>query len=306
MTRVRTAAKTTGVISTTSSTQRTLAAYFASRQRLLYLYAAKPDELGELLGGGLVYEQIFIEAEAGGADVATQDRRRKAFISTESEILLHHAAEALIRLFIGHAEHRECPWLGCASMRSFPEFNAAVSDIAAGRYPHFAEQVRYVFLPFEDVTPPDRAAALTGIQRLLRMLARRLEEDRNLYNAGKHGMAVIPRDADFAVGTDLDNLRSMGSGPSFAFLEWVKKDKQIVYSLRTSWVDIQTTMLLTELTIEQMQTLWRIAQARYVGAPIDGDLQGVSVEGLDALGSGRSTTGGIRSFSRAVATETLD
>ena len=45
------------------------------------------------------------------------ERDRRRYIQTEAMMIVHHASEALLRLFFAHVDHPECPWLGMADER---------------------------------------------------------------------------------------------------------------------------------------------------------------------------------------------
>jgi hypothetical protein len=90
-------------------------AYFNQRLETLVLIAGKSGQLDELLAQGVTLGRL----KAGGAPTpdltehqraeAEQDRER--FVIAEAEVLLHHAAETLLRLYLAHEGLPPCPWL---------------------------------------------------------------------------------------------------------------------------------------------------------------------------------------------------
>ncbi len=105
--------------------------YFDQRLGLLLLAAGKPEEVEKLLQGGISFGQLGLRATQDEAQHATESpetkqRKRERFITAEAEVLLHHASEALLRLYLAHepvigadgppAIH-PCPWLQIARLR---------------------------------------------------------------------------------------------------------------------------------------------------------------------------------------------
>lgn len=170
--------------------------YFRDRLKLLALRAAKPDAVEEAIGDGIAWGQLRIEHEDADAapDAAVlEEAAHTRFVVTESQVLLHHAAEALLRMFLAHEGRPDCPWLEMASLLDFSRFRDEVGELAKSSWPADRETaVEWVFLGGVALDPPPvwiehRAAAI----RLVRLLAQRVNSDKNLYNAAKHGLTAI-------------------------------------------------------------------------------------------------------------------
>ena len=75
-----------------------------------------------------------------------RDDLHVAFLVTESQAVLHHVSEALIRLFLAHADGGDCPWMEVAALRNFSKFKQEVAVLARGSWPgHYEEAIPYVF-----------------------------------------------------------------------------------------------------------------------------------------------------------------
>jgi len=277
-------------------------AYFRSRLHLLALAAGRPSELITLLEAGVEYEGLHFTREESHAPEGNPNLDA-AFLVTESQVLLHHASEALIRLFFGHADLPPCPWLECADFRGAAAFRKEVDRLASSLWPtHLKEAVADVFLggtPAE--VSADWSETAETAERLLRVLATRLNEDAHMYNSTKHGMTVLSGDASVAFLSEEGEHIAGGSGPSVSFLESRKRPgSEVVWSQTTKWFSIQQAMLLTNLAITQMEALWQVARARYV----DADLAGVAMvtkEAIDTALFEMRPAGVIFRFSHQVA-----
>ena len=284
----------------------TPSAYFRTRLNLLVLAAGRPDELAGMLAEGVRYEGLLAKITPGDKGDGDQ-RNHTAFLVTESQMLLHHVSEALLRLFLGHADLSPCPWLECASLTSFRVFRDRVEGLRRSYWPPaLRRQVGRVFLgsAASPTEPSDEwQDAVRAGERLLRLLARRLNEDAHLYNSVKHGMTVVASgDAYLTIGDSEGRPLIGSSGPSVAFLESERRGDDLVWFEATRWLSLRQTMLLCDLAVRQIDALWAVARARYT----DADLSSVDVvtnEALDAVMAKDSAAGAVTRFRRVVAVE---
>jgi hypothetical protein len=268
------------------------AQYFKSRLHLLMLAAGEADAMGQLLADGVNYEGLIAKVESSELTDETK-RHEQAFLTTEAEVLLHHASEALLRLFFAHAESFPCPWLECARLRNFSEFNARVEHLRDAAIP--AEQIQRVFLgPVRKELDEALTANVRTLERFLRLVARRVLEDKNLYNATKHGLSVLTGPVSLTLTDDQTGASTGFSGQSITYLEvHTADDKTKTWRRTTRWLGLRDSLWFITLVVAEMTSLWSIAKARY----IDADIAGVGVltaEALDELiGRGTRSGGGI-------------
>lgn len=246
------------------------AAYFERRLGLLLLAAARRDEVNTLLAEGLTYGGLtFRLAQVDDlAQAATDD---DGVLLAESLVLLHHASEALLRLFIAHVEFAACPWMGAASLTNYKDFKGVVGTLAQEVWPEWLERrINPVFMnrsPDDDEPPiPDLRQAM---KELLTFLASELLKDSPVYNAAKHGMAVIPKVRSTSLEDPEDGTGIFTNGPSLLFLQtaWEGKgtDKVRTYSEVVRWMTPARNLWLTQLVVQQIRALWTAAQGRYSG-----------------------------------------
>jgi hypothetical protein len=280
------------------------AAYFRKRLQLLILSAGAADEIAQLLAQGVRYEKLIAQFEPTDGQ-----REHQAFLSTEAEVLLHHASEALLRLYFAHTGVPPCPWLECARLRSFSTFKARVAKLRSTRLtPDERDDLARVFIGIvPDQSDVEAIKAINTIERLLRTIAARLLDDGNFYNSAKHGLAVIAADVSLAVG-DETGVPFVGSqGPSVAYLEVREKPNEPKrWHITTRWVSARQAMWLTCLVINEMASLWSVAKCRYAGVEISG-VEVITDEALNAVLAGEFALGqSITRFSQKLQYNTTE
>lgn len=282
------------------------AGYFRIRSNMLMLAAGASDEVQRLLEAGVRYDGL-ISMELGRS-AEERDDLDVAYLVTESQALLHHVSEALIRLFLAHASGPACPWMEVASLRQFSDFKEQVAVLAHHTWPtELADSVPHVFFggaPKEPDLSTDEARET--VTQLLRHLAAGLLKDANLYNSVKHGMAVVgSRDAYVTLATGGGEPLMGSHGPSIAFLESESEGNTRVWKVSRRWLSIRQAMWMSQLAIVEIDALWAIARARYLGVEIKG-VRTVTAEALaDGITGAFADPRGINSFSTTVAVEQL-
>ena len=246
--------------------------YFIQRLESLMLVAGRPTELetliaegvtiGKLKAGGHPREERTEDEEAEAA----QDRER--YVISETEVLVHHAAETLLRLYLAHEPLPPCPWLTMAEERSFAAFKQRVrklsEDLSQGRRRQelarafFGHHDRYALAP----TPPEDPWNM-GIKNVATWLGWYADHflDANVYNAAKHGFAVQPGEAAFQLGDDELISRS---GPAIEYLETTTDDEgRVRWQRTTQWVDVERFMAYVFMAARLMKALMEVGRARY-------------------------------------------
>lgn len=212
---------------------------------------------------------------AGGLPSA-DDRDR--YLQMEAMMIVHHASEALLRLFFAHVDHPECPWIGMSASTNFNEFKDRVdAELRAG---FKTEQIATVFLGGTD--PEDAGIELTheefdqsveGVDRLLWDCALRILQDSFLYNGVKHGLTAIALSdksskMTWQVG---DQNVVIHRGALHAFLHRLrfptakKNEKQWFYTLADA--NPQRDLAVTRYIAAAIGSLWAVARRRYMGTP---------------------------------------
>ncbi|MGC4112990.1 MAG: hypothetical protein QM747_21740 [Nocardioides sp.] len=204
------------------------------------------------------------------------------FVVAESQVLLHHAAEAALRMFIAHSANPDCPWLEMAALLDFREFRDQVDQIATSVVPRWVEEgAGWVMLGRAPQGMDDAAReALQPSLRLLQALARRVQEDKNLYNAAKHGMTLLPGVGSIAL-TGEDGQSFLGAeGTQVMYLE---RDAEWTWSRTTRFVSAHEAFALTQAAILLMDSMWRVAKVRYLDEDAPVEISLVSAELVEGV-----------------------
>ncbi|MGN6219900.1 MAG: hypothetical protein ACTHNQ_10360 [Microbacterium sp.] len=267
--------------------------YFEMRLRSLLTMVS--DESAGLAGSG---RGKFEELEFSfGPDPSTDIDR---YVALESTVLLHHTAEALLRLYLGHAFQQPCPWVAIASLRSFAKFKDDVSRLrtdldSATRQDDLLE----VFSARSDraqfaLNDEEMDLHRQGLAIALREAAITFLGDSNIYNAAKHGLALIAGESGMTITANDGSGRSIGqSGIALVTLE-VSDDR---WRERTTWLEIKRSIGLIFLWTELIQSLWESARMRYLGEGDASKLRRLNADELRMMLAERKNKAGLISWS---------
>ncbi len=220
-------------------------------------------------------ERSIKGVQLGGSTPPNQEQRRR-FLQMETVVILHHAAETLLRLFYAHVEHEDCPWLGMASLILFAEFKQKVDKSLSSGFGR--EQLAKVFLA--GTSPQDASIAMTteqfedavdGLELLLTVCGRRILSEAFLYNAIKHGLSAISLDEATRIGRRLPNGETVigHKGSMFAYMHKPRrpgdKDPNRQWFISMSGAKTEQDLALTLLAANAIESLWDVARRRYTG-----------------------------------------
>jgi len=249
--------------------------YFRTRLDSLTLIGARSDLLAQGLRETLEVGTLKVaskDAEYGSAEDIEH------YVATEAVIVLHHASEVLLRLFFAHEHQPPCPWLEASRLRVPREFKGRLEKLIAQR--EDPDQINRVSLctlgrpaesaktPDDVATGPTMADALDGALELLVLTASQLTKDGTLYNAAKHGLAVLPAERGMSLGGD-GPLKLSVQGQSLKYLERspVRQDGPNRWHETTTWVKSDHYLGWTHLVLRLMASIWAIGRLAYTGEP---------------------------------------
>lgn len=251
--------------------------YLLTRLQLLLLTGGRRTELAAMLHAGVEFAGLTVVPRDPAAvddrddqTIAADAADYQNFLIVESQALLHHAAETLLRMFMVHAARADAPWVTFrgTSWRDFVDMVQAIIDT-----PPRPELIANVCLGnsqrHETATEADWIGAVEGLSAFLRRLASVFLEDSNLYNCIKHGLGARAGTTQMIMGPML-----FGDGPSVEFPEmsdWDENDERI-WSLTTRWVDVGESVALTHVAANMTSSIWRVGRARLVGESSVGHL----------------------------------
>lgn len=248
--------------------------FIKMRFRVLSLMAV-PDPF---LAPAFAVDRQIASIRFGGGEVPPPDVRMR-YLRTETVAIVHHASEALLRLYFAHLDHPECPWLGMSTSTDFAKFKERVGNtLEAGLN---REDIAVLFLGGSD--PADAAievsqeefdGTIDALEFLLEDSADRFLSDSFLYNAVKHGLTAIDLDDESAqmVCTSHDGTSvPMHKGPAHVYLHQklhpTAKVSEGQWFVSIDNPNPERDLTVTYLITQAIDSLWAVARRRYLGQP---------------------------------------
>ncbi|GAB3552280.1 hypothetical protein GCM10027404_22610 [Arthrobacter tumbae] len=201
-------------------------------------------------------------------DSADAVEKKVKYASADSIVLLHHACEILLRLYLAHSERDPCPGVAMSSLTNFAEFKRAVAKLQTSldtteRIADLLEVVSYSKTnePFE-LSDEQWAEHAEGLKAVFQFAAETFLNDSPLYNAAKHGFAVIPHNVGMSLEVSED-FPMKKDGPALTYLERTTKDGETAWQASTQWVSAQWNLAWVKVIVDQIENLWNSAKAHY-------------------------------------------
>lgn len=242
--------------------------YFRHRLYSLLLFAGRPEDLARLLEDGVKFGKF--EVVPGGTS-EDDDEQLRRFIVTEAEVLMHHATEALIRLFVGHRGLPPCPWLEISSLYSVRRFKETLRDLRSTDFDHLRDDLCAIFVgpatldSLVEWNPKiNWEEHLQVIHLMVVRFADRLLSHDRLYNSMKHGLTVVSEETAFSIDFG-EGLKVGAEGDALSHLELRDDEEESKRWYRgTTWVAPEQLVSAVWAATELMEALWSVARARYV------------------------------------------
>jgi hypothetical protein len=245
--------------------------YIQRRLRALIVSVTDSAAIDEALRQGVGYMNIVVRREQ---DHEADTDADEAYVSAESTNLLHHAAESLLRLYFAHAELPPCPWLEISRRDKPGEFKKRVAGLRSALVQQeTVDSLRTIF--FGGPAPGDMGWSFTaeewqlktdGLIMLIAHLCSTVLNDAPMYNATKHGLAVVGGTSGLEVSAPGDELTISTHGPGLTYLgttphaasggnRWAKT---------LTFVRSEANFGLIEVVALYIRSLWTIARCRYL------------------------------------------
>lgn len=252
------------------------AEYFQTRLATLFEYLSRAGDSDSM---PVQYSLGAMRAEWQESNPNTETKLRYA--AMEASILLHHAGETLLRLYLAHAETPKCPWLSVVKLRNFAEFKNTIGSIfKAPVASAVKERVALVFLggrsPSESGVEVQTEAwdeAVLAYIELLSVVTDKLLGEANLYNAAKHGLVGVPLDSGSLTFGEGDERVTVGGGPAMLYLSQAPLRDALTtapderWSVTAAYVRIDSALMLVDLVARAIASLWASARRKYCGWP---------------------------------------
>ncbi len=260
--------------------------YFGQRLTNLILTAGRHEDLERLMTEGVTFRGLKVGGHAEGStppdmDPPSLDEQAKSaehFVIAEAEVLAQHVGETLLRLYLAHefaggSPPPPCPWLEVSRLRSFSQFKEKVRarfgpDSDPGDAANLVALAR-VFQVTDDPAklsktpiPEDQwQKSLANIEGYLRAFARQFLDRAPLYNAAKHGLALLPSEMSMRWG---DGAVVRADGPIIQYLEVRERDGRPRWSKVNHWVKPDRQMAMIFRACQLIEKLWEVARLRYL------------------------------------------
>ena len=239
--------------------------YLEQRLRSLVLTISDDTDIGELWGKGVAYRAIKIsEPEPEPAQREDLDR----YAALESTVLVHHASESLLRLYLAHEYRTMCPWEALSALTSFREAKAKLSDLQRQldddrRLADVMEVFVYTAdsSKFPGVSDEQWASHRNALRLVISAALEEVLGHAHIYNAAKHGLALLAGEVGMSLGEVDDDPVISQRGPALTYLERAPD-----WQVTTTWVQPERNIALTVLVMDQIRNLWSVAKTHRLGS----------------------------------------
>jgi hypothetical protein len=209
------------------------------------------------------------KATWGKIELATDTTEDELKTAAELEIvsLHHHLCETLFRVFWVHANQEQCPWIGMARLRTADLTAAARTFLDESCWPRKSDglerqalvtAVLYGVAEYKDDTDPRIIELAPTVLQWIEVAARTVLAA-PLYNAWKHGLAIMPS-PEFTMTVSNEGLPplELPSGSGFQFIEakqtgkparwqWFRTQEHVDFAARAAEAAILLRVLETIL-----------------------------------------------------------
>ena len=216
-----------------------------------------------MLEDGAAYGGVTVSAHPAQTE---EDEYSLRFVALESEVLLHHSAETLLRLYLAHEGLPPCPWMELARLRAPRDFKEKIRD----RFEHGPSLENSIELSapvFFGARPLDdelRDVAM-NLEQTLRLLAGHLLRYPHLYNAAKHGFGVHATDTGTRLSMpenpEISDLET--SGPAIQYLTARDDEDRRRWYEAMTFVEPARAMAQIGVASLMIRNLWDVARHRY-------------------------------------------
>lgn len=256
--------------------------YLSHRLRALLLVTSNSEQVDQAL------REPF---DVGGTRITLSEDEMQpgpgphgSYLAAESTVVLHHAAEALVRLYMAHRRWDRdptrlppCPWLEAARQRHpLFKFNKELLRLQRSlEEPSTAASLMEVFIGTEErpsgydgqIDQPAWDDYQRALVALFQVVVARLLSDAGLYNAAKHGLAIIPGESWLSGAFEDEpepTYRFLGDGPAVTYLDRGGEKGAERWERRVTWVRPEGNLQLILLITRQVENLWTFARSRYL------------------------------------------
>jgi hypothetical protein len=252
-------------------------AYLRRRLTSLLLWLGSPGGLEDLLRAGIEYESIKLKWSDDQDDELRQEEvdEQHRYAAIESEVLLHHASETVLRFYLAHSPESSCPWLDLSRETEFRVFKEKVAHLRKRlQRGNEADRIAFAFFGATDRKQwkpmPDEELWESGRKNIAQFLDfyASVFLVSAPYNAAKHGLALIGGKSGISVGGGFGKEPVLSrSGPALHYLAINKEDGTGLprWAEETKWVVLNRAVLFTWMACDLLDAIMQIGKGRYAG-----------------------------------------
>lgn len=243
-------------------------------------YAADPAEtidtrlwmLARFLGDDSTEARYEPDALSVRREAAPEHPERVQFAALESTLILHQAAETLLRLYFAHENDARCPWAELTYLRARGTFTKRVRALREGLGSDgVIREVMKVVSWSGDRTDLEASGTWKhkdgwtrhreGLRALFHFACDMVLDGADLYNAGKHGLAILPGDRGVQLG---DGELLSQSGPSLTVIEPQEIEGEPRWAKATHWINYRREVLMALHIEAAIRSLWACGKQRRI------------------------------------------
>ncbi|MDQ0614043.1 hypothetical protein QF046_001684 [Microbacterium sp. W4I4] len=244
-------------------------------------YAADPAEvidhrlwmLARFLGDESTEARYEADDLSLSRDAAPSGSKRVQFVALESTLILHQAAETLLRLYFAHANDAACPWAEMTNMRSPGVFTREVRTLRDGLGSDSVIRDLLTVVSWSGDRKKVEASVSwskkggwtrhrEGVRSLFQFACDTVLDGADLYNAGKHGLAILPGERGVKVD---DGAVISQSGPSLTVIEPQQFDGEPRWTKTVVWISYSCAVMMTAHMSVAIRSLWACGKQRRTG-----------------------------------------
>lgn len=263
--------------------------HIVRKLNLLLLYAARPDEVEDLLAQGVEYGRVAMTVtdDDDEPDLEEVEKDRKNFVTIEVESLYLHTIETLLRFYLAHEGHPECPWLEISRLRVPSAFKEQVEVRFLSDDLDLAEKFNRLGPILVGIPPesyPDGheklVPVLNALEETLEIFAHDFLDGAARYNAAKHGLAVQAGRHGMRLGGEDGKPEIMSAdGQAMNYLEVrpsTKRDGDGTgtpgrkkWNRVTTWIDVEGRIASIRVAAYLLEAIWGIGRVRRIEGETD-------------------------------------
>lgn len=244
-------------------------------------YRADPAEVIDqrlwMLTQFLGDEQLTASESADGVSMTRAGvpsvEERVQFVALESTLVVHQAAETLLRLCLAHWDNALCPWWELTKLRDRGAFPTGVKRIKNSlQSDETLDELLHIVSWSGDKAVMDASGTWKhpdgwerhrdGLRDLIEYCCDLILDGAELYNAGKHGLAILPEEVEFKIN---DGKILSASGPALTVIQQVNSGNERRWARVTHWVKYQQSIVMCGLISSAMRSLWECGKQRRIG-----------------------------------------